>query len=164
MLVLFAVSRWLDILTSVDGRYFGLSEANKLWANKDGDMDVTKNLMVSAIIAAAVLVPAAIWDPYASLILVPFIAGGFYISFKNRSVAKKNRAKQIEYLRLIRAGNWPAQELGWPITRNGKTFYGLFRWVYSTKPTSQGTGDAVFDMQGKLQTLAESPESEWFPK
>lgn len=166
----FVLGRYLDIVSSVGGKYYGLKESNRLWDNGEGDIDAAKNLIVSAIIGGAVLVPAAIWDPYASCILLPFTAGSIFIYFRNMGMRKKNRERQIKCLRQIRDAltydQWP--NMGWPATnkKNGHTYYEIFRYVYSTKPTNgpEGTAPAIFDMQGKLEALAKGPESEWFPK
>jgi len=167
----------LDWQSSKNFIYQGLTEGNKFATDKYGYFDVKKNLLLSAVMMAAVGV-AGFYGVFAP---EPFVAmfagvmcgipillrGGAYV--KNIAAAKRGRVRQIEFLRQLKSYKSfekPEEEIAVlfnPLlltTRGGRTYYKLFGWIYSEKPLAE----AVDELQQKLADLSVRDESLWFPK
>lgn len=168
----------LDISSSKNFIYQGLTEANTLARDKYGFMDVKRNLIISfamlGVVAAVGFAALAIKSTEALgiaalMMLVPIGLRG-WAYFDNKAAAKRGRAKQTEFLtRLKEHLSFEKPEFetvmlfnGMPAkTVSGRTYYELFGWIYSDKPDLH---EARFEIQSQLCEIARKPESEWFPK
>lgn len=126
-----AYGRYADIKSSKDFLYYGLTEGFAFSRDADGMFDLKKNLIGSAVFLAATTIAAFFVPLPAALANTIFGVVSFVIAkFHNEKKKANARERQIKILEEFREGGQPY--LGPLVTRNGKSFYGLFRWIFVT--------------------------------
>ncbi|HEX8289816.1 MAG TPA: hypothetical protein VF556_17675 [Pyrinomonadaceae bacterium] len=172
-----------DADSSKDFQYHGLTEGNSKADDEHGFFAYKKNLILSYIcmsvgIIAGFLAILLVKDKDvagAVMIIGGGLAGGFGAmrwrqAIKNDEAKIRGREKQTQFLRALRdyqSFEKPENEL--PVmfngqhftTRNGRTYYKLFGYIYSENPDQSS---AISELQAKLAALSLKPENEWFPK
>lgn len=163
---LLAYGRYRDIQSSKDFIYYGLEEGFAFSRDADGNFNYKKNLIGSGAFLAITTI-AAFWAPYPAA-LANTILGviSFAIAvFHNEKKKRNNRERQIDILTQFRNGDSPS--FGGVTTRNGKTFYGLFRWIFVENVDVTDSDQVVAaqrELYGRLRTLAQQDPSTWFPQ
>ena len=168
----------LDIQSSKDFKYFGLTEKTRIAQDKYGFMDVKKNYIfsfgflsaVAAVGVVAVIIGSAPALGIATImLLIPTV-----LRFRayRANVAKKpvKRRAQTEFLtRLKEHLSFEKPEVetvqlfnGMTVhTRGGVSYYELLGWIQSKKTDLQ---EALFELQSQIVELARKEPLNWFPK
>jgi hypothetical protein len=161
--ILFWVGWYLDAEESKTYQYYGLKEAAKLWADSYGNFDYSKNLLWTGIyyVGAVVLGLFTGWGA-AFAVTIPF-AYRIVQSFLAKRHKKVNRLKQTQILsRYHNDPLAPEANLGMLMTRGGRSFFLLFKWLYiPASPNNEGIAAAHARIREYAQNT--SPAN-WFPE
>lgn len=170
MLALAVFGTWADIYdTSPKFQYYGLTEANRLFRDKHGNINVKKATVVyTAFFAGATaLYFFAHWFA-GTAIMVVIAVKGLYHGIDNLTVMRRKRKEQTAKLRELRglladgvATAWFWSGMTFEI-RGGRAAYSLFRWIYIDGVSDATADTARYDIARTLEYLAQQPESEWF--
>jgi len=163
----YAIGSYLDLRSSVRGKYFGTKEGKKLLKNADGDIDVTKKVLFTVLVGIALLMVYVFIHQIVGIL--SFVIVGcvvLYIALDNARAQKVNREKQIAWLtktaqytpdqatELFNSGHF--EGAGTVVTpKSGRKYYSNFKWI--TAPTPEM-------LRVKLIELALRPSGTWFPE
>ncbi len=167
--VIYFAGRYYDILSSQNFDLYGLMESRPFSRDKHGFFNTQKNIIGSAGFYLLALIVFLIPSPVsggAFLIIISLALYSFYAGYDNFKTKRENRQDQILFLRGLKNAASDVETAPWPlagriVTREGRTMYEMFRFVYSEKPDVM---EATYEAQGKLITKSQQDESTWFPK
>lgn len=159
--LIFPVGRYADIKSSTGGHFYGLTEGIKFSRDKDGRINVKKNVLGSGVFLAIGIACAMFLAPFAGLMIIaPLGFYSFFQTYLNYTSRRRGRENQIKTLRSLHRGD--EVYLGFLTTRNGKSYYKLFPWIYVTG-LDVDSGAAQLEVQRLIVAHSHRPESEWFP-
>lgn len=165
----YALSRFADLWTSRRGLYYGTSESNKLFRNKDGEINTLVYVLVSVAIGMGIAV-ATFFVPYLWTMYLPFTLGSFVVAWTNYNQQQKNRLEQIAFLQNIHvqmmAGATETDVIpmfaGMLTSEgNGQIWFPLFAWI---KVPGRLGDDSVSVLIQAIIDVAKQTAEKWFPE
>lgn len=141
----FPAGRSVDIVSSLNFPAYGMYETNATADNPDGSLNMKSALIVSAIVEAALLVVFFAVSPLlgmlCSLLIGAMAVGRGLLNFQ------KKRKRRREQEKVLDGRFWYGQTF---ITnhKTGRSYIGLFPWLYSTNPDNQ---TAMNEVHAKLE-------------
>lgn len=176
-----SVLHGIDLYQSRLQPFYGLTEKIPLFRDRYKYLDVRKNALWSyGAITLTVVIFAAFDNSSLRSGMTVFNAGFAAVSLiqvlLNRQLMRKNRIKQLEFMRRIKAmvsaGASDSELLAlkppsvlW--NRFDRTRYELFGWLYFVHPTDKPSNWEIEDARKVLRkrlisVIAKTAESEWF--
>jgi len=163
----------VDMRSSKDFIYYGVTEANKLWRDKWGFFDLKKNLVWTCVMAAGTVALKLIPAVGNRAFVIGLLIGGVRLIQASLNFAglRRDREEQLQFLRelkrIVEEGDDPYAVNNHFAPRNfynqkhGRSYYELFPWIHTS---TADVNDAVQEIRGRLIALVQNPEEEWFPK
>jgi hypothetical protein len=163
-ILIYLTGAFLDAKSSINGKFHGLDEVNKLYRDANKDYVWWRDVIVSTAVCVALGI-TGVYSPGAALAFAVMVGGArAMMFFFNRKRAKYNRARQIEILTTLHEGN--VYKFPGFYDRNGIAFFPLFR--YLGRPLVLDAGGKIdFDptkdalIAAMLEEARKEP-TEWF--
>lgn len=152
-LAILAFGCYSDAQSSKDFKYFGMDEKNYA-RDKNGDFSLKIYIIAFTAIggtmaAVNLLVDEWIAKGFTTLAVTVIGLIAFGYSLINKQKKRKMRELQI---RVLANRGWYGMTFR---TRNARSFYGLFRWIYSTNPDVE---TAIREVNTQLDDFAANPK------